>query len=122
MEDGNLSNRSLGRERERERESGECRNSRILPISYRISPQQPVTKSEEDSWETHTHRDRKRKRGGSKRGTVPIRYGSEDSAIYIFGTFYLSVNLNPFKTKLEIAIRGDFQDSKHVQTRHDVTS
>lgn len=122
MEDGSLSNRSLGRERERERESGECRNSRILPVSYRISPQQPVTKSEEDSWETHTHRDRKRKRGGSKRGTVPIRYGSEDSAIYIFGTFYLSVNLNPFKTKLEIAIRGDFQDSKHVQTRHDVTS
>lgn len=100
MEEGNLSNQSLDRERER---VGGVQDLRILPISYRISPRQPVTKSEEDSWDTRTQRDRKRKRGGNKCGTVPIRYGSEDSAIYIFGTFYLSVNLNPFKIKLKIA-------------------
>ena len=27
-----------------------------------------------------------------------------DMTIYIFGTFYLSVNLNPLKTKLNIAL------------------
>ena len=50
-----------------------------------------------------------------KRGTVPIRYDGEDSVGYILGTFYLSVDLNPFKTKLKtscLTVVGFFFQTK----------